>query len=206
MLLVPAALILATAAVARPYLTHDAPASSSVQSDSAPAHFGIGRSATATEIANIDIDVRADGSGLPPGDGTPSAGAKIYMAKCVACHGKNGEGLRAGTLQLGPALIGRNPGDAFDFNTSMRKEGTKTIGNYWPYATTIFDYVRRAMPYDRPGSLSNTEVYAVTAYLLSRNQLIDSNAVINGKTLPLVRMPSRDKFVRDDRESSTRVR
>ena len=205
MLIVPAALIVTTIGVTRPYLTRtETPAA--IALDSAPAHFGVGRSATAAEIARIDIDVRADGHGLPAGEGTASTGAKIYAAKCVACHGKNGEGLRSGTLQLGPALIGRNPGDAFDFNTSVRKEGTKTIGNYWPYATTIFDYVRRAMPYDRPGSLSNAEVYAVTAYLLARNQLIDSNTVISARTLPQVMMPSRNKFVRDDREASKTVR
>jgi cytochrome c len=167
--------------------------------DSIPARLGIGRPATAAEIARIDTDVRPDGRGLPAGSGTVAAGAKVYAAKCVACHGKNGEGLRSGTLQLGPALIGRKPGDAFDFNESTRLEGTKTIGNYWPYATTLFDYVRRAMPYDRPGSLTSNEVYAVTAYLLQRNQIIDSAAVIGAASLPKVRMPSRNKFVRAER-------
>lgn len=167
--------------------------------DSIPARLGIGRPATAAEIARIDTDVRPDGRGLPAGSGTVAAGAKVYAAKCVACHGKNGEGLRSGTLQLGPALIGRKPGDAFDFNESTRLEGTKTIGNYWPYATTLFDYVRRAMPFDRPGSLTSNEVYAVTAYLLQRNQIIDSAAVIDATSLPKVRMPSRDKFVRAER-------
>ena len=174
--------------------------------DSLPARFGIGRAATAAELALIDDDVRADGRGLPAGSGTPAGGAKIYAAKCVACHGKNGEGIRQGTLQLGPKLIGRNPGDAFDFNQSTQKEGAKTIGNYWPYATTLFDYVRRAMPQDRPGSLTNDEVYALTAYLLERNQIIPATSVIDARSLPAVKMPSRDKFVRDDRESSTKVR
>jgi cytochrome c len=175
-----------------------------VQGDSV--HFGIGRAATAAELARIDDDVRADGRGLPAGSGTATVGARIYAAKCVACHGKNGEGIRQGTLQLGPKLIGRNPGDAFDFNESTRKEGTKTIGNYWPYATTLFDYVRRAMPQDRPGSLTDDEVYALTAYLLERNQIIASTAVIDARSLPEVKMPARDKFVRDDRETSTKVR
>ena len=174
--------------------------------DSLPSNLGIGRAATAAELARIDDDVRADGRGLPAGSGTPAAGAKIYTAKCVACHGKNGEGIRQGTLQLGPKLIGRNPGDAFDFNQSTQKEGSKTIGNYWPYATTLFDYVRRAMPQDRPGSLTDDEVYAVTAYLLERNQIIPATAVVDARSLPAVKMPSRDKFVRDDRETSTRVR
>jgi mono/diheme cytochrome c family protein len=174
--------------------------------DSLPDHFGIGRAATAAELARIDDDVRADGRGLPAGSGTPAAGATVYAAKCVACHGKNGEGIRQGTLQLGPKLIGRNPGDAFDFNQSTQKEAAKTIGNYWPYATTLFDYVRRAMPQDRPGSLTDDEVYALTAYLLERNQIIPAAAVIDARSLPEVRMPSRDKFVRDDRETSTKVR
>jgi cytochrome c len=174
--------------------------------DAPPTIFGLGRTATAAELARIDLDVRADGRGLPAGSGTPAAGAKIYAARCVACHGKNGEGVQQGTLQLGPKLIGRNPGDAFDFNQSTQKEGTRTIGNYWPYATTLFDYVRRAMPQDRPGSLTNEEVYALTAYLLERNQIVDGNAVIDAKSLPRVTMPSRDKFVRDDRESSKAVR
>lgn len=174
--------------------------------DSLPEHFGIGRSATAAELTRIDIDVRADGRGLPAGSGTPDAGARIYAARCVACHGKNGEGVRQGKLQLGPKLIGRNPGDAFDFNQSTQKEGTKTIGNYWPYATTLFDYVRRAMPLDRPGSLTNDEVYALTAYLLERNQIIAASQVIDARSLPQVKMPSRDRFVRDDRETSNAVK
>ena len=183
-----------------------ASASASNADDSLPAHFGLGRSATAAELAPIDVDVRPDGQGLPAGSGTAGTGARIYAARCVTCHGKDGEGVRQGNVQLGPKLIGRNPGDAFDFNESARKEGGKTIGNYWPYATTLFDYVRRAMPYDRPGSLSNDEVYAVTAYLLAQNQLIKDDAVIDAKSLPQVVMPSRDKFVRDDREASTTVR
>lgn len=173
---------------------------------SLPSHFGIGRDAAATELARVDIDIRPDGQGLPAGSGTATAGAMVYAGKCVACHGKDGEGVRQGRLQLGPKLIGRNAGDAFDFNESTAKEGTKTIGNYWPYATTLFDYIRRAMPQDRPGSLTNDEVYAVTAYLLARNQLVAETAVIDAKSLPAVRMPARDRFARDDRESSTRVR
>jgi cytochrome c len=174
--------------------------------DSLPTHFGLGRAATAAELARIDIDVRADGRGLPAGSGTSADGAKVYAARCVACHGPNGEGVRQGSLQLGPKLIGRNAGDAFDFNESTRKEGTKTIGNYWPYATTLFDYVRRAMPQDRPGSLTNDEVYAVTAYLLERNEIIPASATMDARSLPLVEMPSRDRFARDDRESSNVVR
>jgi len=171
-----------------------------------PQHFGIGRTATAAELTRIDVDVRADGRGLPAGSGTAAGGATVYAGKCVACHGKDGEGVRQGRVQLGPKLIGRNAGDAFDFNESTAKEGTKTIGSYWPYATTLFDYIRRAMPQDRPGSLTNDEVYAVTAYLLARNQVIAETAAMDAKSLPAVKMPSRDRFARDDRMSSTRVR
>jgi cytochrome c len=182
------------------------PDSAQHQADKAPRHFGIGRTATAAELARIDDDVRPDGRGLPAGSGTAAAGATIYTARCVSCHGKNGEGVRQGTVQLGPKLIGRNPGDAFDFNESLQKEGNRTIGNYWPYATTLFDYVRRAMPQDRPGSLTNDEVYALTAYLLERNQIIAANQVIDARSLPRVKMTSRDKFERDNREGSSVVR
>jgi cytochrome c len=181
-------------------------ASATVHPIDPPSHFGIGRAATDADLARIDIDVRADGQGLPAGSGTAAAGAAVYTAKCAACHGKDGEGVRQDRLQLGPRLIGRNAGDAFDFNESTAKEGAKTVGNYWPYATTLFDYVRRAMPQDRPGSLTNDEVYAVTAYLLARNQVVAESAVLDATSLPTVKMPSRDRFVRDDRESSTRVR
>jgi mono/diheme cytochrome c family protein len=174
--------------------------------DSVPARFEIGRAATSAEIEQLDIDARPDGHGLPAGQGTFAEGKRVFTTRCMMCHGRNGEGVRQGTVQLGPALIGRKPGDAFDFNASVKNEGTKTIGNYWPYATTVFDYVRRAMPFDRPGSLSNADVYAVTAYLLARNQIIDSTTVIDAKTLVKVKMPSAGKFVRDDREAFRVVR
>ena len=206
MILFPVAAVFCAVTVAGATL-HRTKILRSAQDDSAlPAHFGIGRTATAAELARIDIDVRADGRGLPAGSGTPAAGEKLYAARCVTCHGKQGEGVRQGTLQLGPKLIGRNPGDAFDFNQSTQKEGNRTIGNYWPYATTLFDYVRRAMPFDRPGSLTNDEVYALTAYLLEQNQIIPATTVIDARSLPQVKMPSRDKFVRDNREGSNVVR
>jgi cytochrome c len=174
-------------------------------SESLPARLGIGRPATARDVAPIDIDIMPDGRGLPAGQGTAAEGMLVYVAKCAVCHGGAGEGIRTG-LKTGPALVGRNPGDAFDFNASQQKEGTKTIGNYWPYATTVFDYVRRAMPFDQPGSLTDKEVWAVTAYLLQKNDLIAEGTVINAKTLPQVKMTGRGHFVRDDREASTRVR
>lgn len=170
-------------------------------SEGLPERYGFGRTAAAEEIARIDIDVMPDGRGLPPGRGTSAEGAVIYASKCALCHGAEGEGTPAGS-----ALIGRNPRDAFDFAASIEAERSKRIGNYWPYATTLFDYVRRAMPFDRPGSLSDAEVYAVTAYLLHRNGIIDQEDVIDAATLPRVQMPARDRFVSDDRELSTRVR
>ena len=157
----------------------------------APASFGIGRAATPAEIAALDVDVRPDGHGLPPGGGTPGEGEAIFSARCAGCHGKTGK--------EGPndVLVGRTPGDAFPFSKDPKVP--HTIGNYWPYATTVFDYIRRAMPPDAPGSLNDSEVYALTAYLLSRNELIAADAVIDATSLPKVVMPAHDRFVPDTR-------
>ena len=167
-------------------------ASAKAQTPTAPPTFGIGRPATPAEIAAIDIDVGPDGAGLPPGRGTPADGAPIYAARCASCHGKTGK--------EGPndVLVGRLPGDAFTFARDQR--APKTIGSYWPYATTVFDYIRRAMPPDKPGSLQNDEVYALTAYLLASNQLIPADAVVDATSLPKVKMPAREHFVPDARK------
>jgi cytochrome c len=156
-----------------------------------PATFGIGRAATPAEIAAQDIDVGPDGAGLPPGRGTSADGAPIYAARCAGCHGKTGK--------EGPndVLVGRLPGDTFPFARDPR--APKTIGSYWPYATTVFDYVRRAMPPDAPGSLGDNDVYNLVAYLLFLNELIPADAVIDASSLPKVTMPSRDRFVPDTR-------
>lgn len=122
------------------------------------------------------------GSGLPPGSGTAKQGAAVYAAKCVACHGANGGGKPA------DALVG-------GIGTLASAAPLRTVGSYWPYATTLFDYVRRAMPYDRPMSLTNDEVYAVSAYILSLNGIIPEEATMNAKTLPKVEMPNRSGFV-----------
>lgn len=161
-----------------------------------PSSFGIGRPATSGEIATLDIDVGPDGAGLPPGRGTSTDGAPIYTARCAACHGATGK--------EGPndVLAGREPGDAFTFARNPR--APKTIGSYWPYATTVFDYVRRAMPPDAPGSLSDNEVYALTAYLLFLNELIPADVVIDAAALPKVKMPAHDRFVPDSRGTSPR--
>jgi cytochrome c len=156
-----------------------------------PATFGIGRPATSAEIAALDIDVGPDGVGLPPGRGTSADGAPIYAARCASCHGKTGK--------EGPndVLVGRLPNDAFPFAKDPR--APKTIGSYWPYATTVFDYIRRAMPPDKPGSLRDEEVYGLVAYLLSLNELIPADAVVDATSLPKVKMPAHDRFVPDSR-------
>jgi cytochrome c len=123
-----------------------------------------------------------DGSGLPPGSGTPQQGAKIFAAKCALCHGPEAKG---GT---NAALVGGAPlTDGIDT--------PKTIANFWPYATTIFDFTRRAMPWQQPRSLTNEEVYALTAYILALNKIIGPSDVMDAKTLPNVRMPNRDGFI-----------
>jgi S-disulfanyl-L-cysteine oxidoreductase SoxD len=126
-----------------------------------------------------------DGTNLPPGSGTPAQGAKIFAEKCSACHG---EAAKGGIAPYWPALIGGQP-------LTNGIDTVKTIANYYAYATTIFDYVRRAMPYNMPRSLSDDEVYALSAYLLALNRLIGDGDVMDAKTLPQVKMPNRDNFI-----------
>jgi cytochrome c len=156
------------------------------------------------EVAAWDIDVGPDGKGLPPGSGTVAQGAAVFAAKCAVCHGPAGEG-QVGAPPAGsaaaPKLVGRDPREGFPFGQDPKL--VKTVGNYWPYATTVFDYVRRTMPLTAPGSLTNNEVYAVVAFLLAQNEVIERTAVMNSTTLPAVRMPARDKFVVDDRKGGT---
>lgn len=160
----------------------------------AVAPLGFGRPPTAGELAELDIDVFPDGRGLPPGAGTAEEGEPLYRTLCASCHGPLGRGTPAGW-----PLVGRNPGDAFNFNESLDLEIRRTIGNYWPYAPILFDFTRRSMPADRPGSLSDDEVYALTAWMLWMNDLIAPDAVMDSTTLPEVEMPARDRFVPDDR-------
>jgi S-disulfanyl-L-cysteine oxidoreductase SoxD len=142
--------------------------------------LGFGRVSSETEIRARDIAVGPDGAGLPPGRGTVSMGEQVYQAKCVACHGPTGA---EGPMDK---LVGE-------------KLPVKTIGSFWPYATTIFDYIRRAQPFNHPGSLTDDEVYAVTAWLLFKNKIIVVDQVIDAETLPKVQMPNRDGFVPDPR-------
>lgn len=168
------------------------------QTPQAPATFGIGRPATPAEIAAWDIDVRPDGVGLPPGRGTSHDGEPVYAARCAACHGK------AGKEGPNDRLVGREPREGFPFGRDP--QAIRTIGNYWPYATTVFDYIRRAMPPNAPGSLKSDEIYGLTAYLLFLNELISADAVMDATSLPKVVMPARDRFVPDPRGGPTSVK
>jgi cytochrome c len=154
--------------------------------------FGFGRKATQAEMERLDIDVRPDGKGLPAGSGIVSKGKIIFENKCVACHGAGGIGGVSGSL-----VTNKNP-------TDKKKE--KTIGNYWPYSTTVFDYIRRAMPFNEPNSLTNEEVYHLTAYLLNANEIIDGKTVINAQTLPKIVMPAHKMFVPDDRKGGVEIK
>ena len=142
----------------------------------------LGREATPAQIAGWDISVGPDGVGLPPGKGTSATGAIVYEQKCQACHGAKGAG------QPNDRLVGGH-------GTLASKVPVRTIGSYWPYATTVFDYVRRSMPYIQPQSLSDSDVYAVTAYLLYLNGIIGETDEMNAQTLPKVKMPNQPNFI-----------
>jgi len=142
----------------------------------------LGLPVTQAELAAWDINILPDGTGLPPGSGTPAQGAAVYTTHCAACHGANGEG-----GALGNRLVGGEPPSGM---------GTrKTIANHWPYSSTVFDYIRRSMPFEAPRSLSNDDYYAIVAWILAENNIIDEDAVMSAETLPAVRMPSVDRFV-----------
>jgi S-disulfanyl-L-cysteine oxidoreductase SoxD len=142
-------------------------------------HFG--QPIAPADAAAWDISIGPDGAGLPPGRGTPAEGAAVYAEKCAACHGDKGEGKTNARL-VGGQIKGDGP-------------VVKTVGSYWPYATTLFDFTRRAMPWTAPKSLTDNEVYAVTAYILRLNNIIGDNDVMDAKTLPQVKMPNRDGFI-----------
>lgn len=167
---------------------------------------GVGRAATQVEIAAWDIDVNPSGAGLPAGRGTAAEGEPIYAAKCASCHGPAGEGLAAAPegLPAAPPLVGREPAAASAF--SQDPTLPKTVGNYWPYATTLYDYINRAMPLNAPGSLRPDEIYAVVAWILEKNGIIAPGTVVDATSLPRVRMPARDRFVPDDRRPGPEFR
>jgi cytochrome c len=142
---------------------------------------GFGIPVSEADIAVWDINVLPDGTGLPPCSGTAAQGASVYATPCAACHGATGEG------GLAARLVGGAPPTAMGT--------TKTIANHWPYASTVFDTIRRSMPFQAPRSLSNDDYYAVVAWILAQNGIIDDDAVMSAETLPAVRMPSVDRFV-----------
>jgi S-disulfanyl-L-cysteine oxidoreductase SoxD len=143
---------------------------------------GLGVPIAAEDLAPWDISIQPDGAGLPPGAGTAAKGAEVYATHCVACHGAGGAGQPNDRLVGGQGTLGE-------------LAQVRTIGSFWPYASTVFDYIRRAMPFQAPQSLSNDEVYAVTAYLLAENGIIRKNAKLDARSLARVRMPNRDGFI-----------
>lgn len=154
-----------------------------------PGKLDLGVDPTSAELARY-FSYPADGRGLPPGSGTYAQGQKVYQAKCAACHGAKLEGTK-----IGDRLIG---GRGTLVNDSPARSPVKTVESYWPYATTLFDYVKRAMPFNAPGSLSDAEVYSVVAYVLGEANIVGKDQVVDAKTLPQVQMPNRNGFVSPD--------
>jgi S-disulfanyl-L-cysteine oxidoreductase SoxD len=167
--------------------------------DAAPASYGLGTAVTPAEVAALNSDVSPSGAGLPAGRGEAAAGAALYAAQCASCHGANGEGIAPN-----PQLVGREPREGFGFGNDPKL--VRTVGNYWPEATTLFDYIKRTMPLSAPGSLSDNDVYSLTAHLLVANEILPAGAALDSASLMAVRMPARDRFVRDDRRGGREVR
>ncbi len=190
------AVVLMSAIVIRaPNAAADASAAPRHREAAADSRYGVGRSASPSEVAARDITVFPTGAGLPAGRGSAVEGARVYQAQCAVCHGDRGQG-RDDTY---PPLVG-------GIGTLTSKEPRLTVGSYWPYATTVFDYTRRAMPYQTPGSLPADDTYAVTAYMLFLNGIVGGHEVLDARTLPLVKMPNRDGFVADPRPDVRRGR
>jgi cytochrome c len=165
----------------------------SVQGEPAK-RLGIGREATPAEIAGWDIDVRPDGHGLPPGKGTVKAGEELYMQQCAACHGEFGES------------AGRWPMLAGGAGTLATHDPVKSVGSYWPHASTLLDYIRRAMPFGNSQSLSNDELYAITAYVLYLNDVIkDEDFELSARNFASIKLPNAANFYDDDRETAEKA-
>jgi len=149
----------------------------------------LGKPISAADMKRWDIDIQADGAGLPPGSGTAAQGVPLFVEKCAACHGDGGRGsdLSKRGLPAPPVLVDDRKFKPID-------GGTTTIANFWPYAPPLFDYIRRAMPWNTPRTLSDNQVYALTAYILAEGKVIDARQVMNAKTLAQVKMPNRDGF------------
>jgi len=150
----------------------------------------LGKPIAQADFAKWNIDVEPSGAGLPPGSGTANQGGSIFAEQCAACHGEGGKGATM-TTSGAPAA----PAVVSDVRRNGIDDTTLTMKNYWPYATTLFDYIRRSMPWTSPRSLTDDQVYALTAYILAQNHLIDAKEVINAQTLPKVKMPNRDGFI-----------
>ena len=163
------------------------------QKKETPRHYGIGKVATAVEIAGWDIDVRPDGQGAPPGQGSVKDGEKVYVEKCAACHGEFGES------------AGRWPQLAQGKGTLASNDPVKTVGSYYAHLSTVFDYIRRAMPFGDAQSLSNDELYAVVAYTLNLNDIVDDKFVLSKATWGQVKMPNQAGFFDDDREKTEKA-
>jgi len=158
-----------------------------------PRNYGIGKVATPEQIAGWDIDVRADGQGAPAGQGSVKVGEKVYLDKCAACHGEFGES------------AGRWPQLAQGKGTLASHDPVKTVGSYYPYLSSVFDYIRRAMPFGDAQSLSNDELYAVTAYVLNLNDIVDDKFVLSKQTWGQVKMPNQTGFFDDDRKEAEKA-
>jgi S-disulfanyl-L-cysteine oxidoreductase SoxD len=148
--------------------------------------YGVGRPPTTEEVQAWELTIPPDGQGLPPGRGTAALGQAVYAERCASCHGERGEDPKYSRLVGG-------------HGTLATAQPIRTIGSFWPYAPTLWSYIRRAQPFDQPGSLTPDQVYAVSAYLLHRNGIIGEQDVMDATTLPLVQMPNRDGFVPDPR-------
>ncbi|HEV8437691.1 MAG TPA: cytochrome c [Methylomirabilota bacterium] len=148
--------------------------------------FGVGRAPTADEVKAWDLTIPADGEGLPPGSGTAALGQPIFVARCASCHGEKGQNGKYDRLVGGRGTLATD-------------KPVRTIGSFWPYAPTLWSYIRRSQPIDEPGSLTADQAYALTAYLLHLNGIIGEHDVMDNRTLPKVKMPNRDGFVPDPR-------
>ncbi|HXX26774.1 MAG TPA: cytochrome c [Pseudolabrys sp.] len=156
-----------------------------------PGHYGYGTPPTPEEIAGWDIDARPDGVGLPPGSGSVEKGANVYAEQCTPCHGTFGEG------------EGRYPKLAGGEGTLTKERPEPSVGSYWPFAVTLFDYINRAMPFQAPHSLPTDDVYALTAYVLNINNVVANNFVADRNSLPKVKMPNHDSFIWQDPRPDT---
>lgn len=155
---------------------------------SAVERLSFGSTPSPMQIAGWDIDVRPSGVGLPDGHGTAAEGAKIFAMQCIGCHGQGAKGIAVPGRGSFPRLVG-------GIGTLTDDKPIKTVGSYWPYATGVFDYIRRAMPLTRPQSLTSDEVYALVAFILAKNGIIPDDAVMDAETLPAVKMPNRNGFI-----------